>query len=283
MPLIIMLVAMVALPAIVAPLVEKVLPGHGALVSLSTTVAEALVFFVTLFLIVKTSKLALADIGLAKKGALRNVVIGTCAGVVTLGMVAVATAMLGGVEITNVFKPEYLVSATGLLVGVVFFALQGTFEELIFRAYLMPHFAKKMGVFWAIAISTLLFTLIHVLNPGITIMPVINLLIASIIFSLIYYIWGNLWLAGLVHGAWNYSQGFILGSLVSGLHLGQTVFVSNPVAGKELLSGGNYGFEGGIITTIVGVVLVIILGSIAKKKAATTTIKLAKSSKVKAA
>lgn len=266
LPLIVMAVVTVAVPAVTAALVGYVIPTHGALVSLSGAIAGVIGFLISLFIIVKTSKLKLADIGLSKKGAIRSSIIGAVAGVIALSLVAFATLKLGGVTIENIYKPEFLLSSTGILVGMLFFMFQGSFEELVFRAYLMPHFAKKMGIVWAIIVSSVLFTLIHALNPGITVMSIVNLIIASFVFSLIYYIWGNLWLAGLAHGAWNYAQGFIFGSLVSGLHLGQTVFVSTPVEGKILLSGGNYGFEGSVITTAFGIVLIIVLGIVARRK-----------------
>ncbi len=93
----------------------------------------------------------------------------------------------------------------------------------------MPHFSKKIGIVWSILVTSVLFTILHALNPGMTAMPVINLMIASVVFSLIYYTSGSLWLTGFAHGVWNFSQGLFYGSLVSGIGLGETVLQTKPV------------------------------------------------------
>lgn len=104
------------------------------------------------------------------------------------------------------------------------------------------------------------------MNPGMTVMPLVNLMIASVVFSLVYYNWGSLWIAGFAHAVWNYSQGLLYGFLISGISVKGGVMTSLPIAGKELLSGGKFGFEGSIITSTVGVLLIAVLSLIAKNR-----------------
>ncbi len=77
---------------------------------------------------------------------------------------------------------------------------------------------------------------------------------------------GSLWLVGFVHGVWNYSQGFIYGSLVSGQNIEQGILKATPVENMTLISGGNFGFEGGLVTSAIGVALIIFLILRAKKQ-----------------
>ena len=122
----------------------------------------------------------------------------------------------------------------------------------------MPYFSKKFGDITSIILTSILFTLGHALNPGMKILPVINLFIASLVFSVIYYYKGNLILVGVGHGLWNFSQGYIFGAEVSGNIVPSSILKSIPVSGYELISGGSFGFEGGIITTFIGIILILI-------------------------
>lgn len=212
-----------------------------------------------LLVISKIGKIKLVDLGFQLKGAFIKSLIGAITGFLAISLVAMTIKLLGGVTISYNFKTEYIM---GLLLGLIMFSFQGTYEEIIYRGYLFPHFSKSMGTIFAILTSSVLFTLLHALNPGMQIMPIINLFVASVVFSLVYFIWGNMWVSGFAHAIWNYSQGCIYGSLVSGIHLNNSIMVSTPKENMTLLSGGNFGFEGSIVTTILGLILIIMVLSI---------------------
>ena len=151
------------------------------------------------------------------------------------------------------------------LVGLIFFICRGTWKELMYRAYLMPHFSKKFDNIPSIIVTSIIFTLGHALNPNMHFMPTVNLFIASLVFSLVYYYSGNLILVGFGHGLWNFTQGFIFGSEVSGNVLPASLLKSTPVSSYDFISGGGFGFEGGIITSIVGVIIIIFIVNMIKK------------------
>ncbi len=52
---------------------------------------------------------------------------------------------------TYTFNTEYIGT---ILIGLVLFSFQGTYEEIIYRGYLLPHFAKKWGIVIAILVSS---------------------------------------------------------------------------------------------------------------------------------
>ncbi len=252
-----MMFLVIFLPMLMDSLVGLVLTApKGMLITLPMTLGMMLTVFASLFLMTKVSKITLVDLGLGASKAFAKVLIGVISGFIAISLVALLINVLGGVTSTYNFKAEYL---STLAIGVVFFAFQGTYEELVYRSYLMPHFSKKMGIVWAILITSVLFTLLHALNPGMTVMPVINLMIASVVFSMVYYVTGSLWLVGFAHGVWNYSQGFLYGSLVSGQHIEQSILKATPVENMTLISGGNFGFEGGLVTSAVGIILIVAL------------------------
>ncbi len=254
LPIVFSLLMIVFIPALMGYIAELLIPApKGQMITVSSTVGMILTVISTVFIILKVSKIKLKDLGLNFTGAFAKILTGTIFGLIAISLVALAINLLGGTATTYNFQSAYI---QNLLVGIVFFAFQGTYEELLYRGYLMPHLSKSIGIFWSILISSVLFTLLHALNPGMTVMPVINLMLASVVFSLIYYKTGNLWLVGFIHAVWNFSQGFIYGSMVSGITLKGSIFKSLPIENTELISGGSFGFEGSIVTSILGVILI---------------------------
>ncbi len=146
------------------------------------------------------------------------------------------------------------------------FLFQSTFEEFVYRSYLIPHLAKKFGALWAIFGTAVLFVILHASNAGMGVIPVINLFLAGAVFGLVYYNWGSLWMCGFAHALWNFSQGMIFGSLVSGNAVSTAVLKATPTSGMELISGGNFGFEGSLITSLLGIIISVLLIIRANKK-----------------
>ncbi len=232
-------------------------------VSFMGTIQMILMIVISAFIIVKISEIKIADLGLSAVNAFSKILIGTVSGFVAISAVALLVNLIGGVDTVFVFKPEYIGM---LLVGFVYFSFQGTYEELIFRGYLLPHFSKKMGIVGAVILSSALFALIHAFNPGMTVMPIVNLFLAGVVFAVVYYYTGNLLIVGFAHAIWNYSQGFIYGSNVSGIKLTETIFKSASTTDNILLSGGIFGFEGSIATTIVGLAITVLFIVLIQKK-----------------
>ncbi len=232
-------------------------------VSFMGAIQMILMIVISTFIIVKISEIKIADLGLSVVNAFSKILIGTVGGFVAISAVALLVNLIGGVDTVFVFKPEYIGM---LLVGLVYFSFQGTYEELIFRGYLLPHFSKKMGIVGAVILSSALFALIHAFNPGMTVMPIVNLFLAGVVFAVVYYYTGNLLIVGFAHAIWNYSQGFIYGSNVSGIKLTETIFKSAPTTDNIFLSGGIFGFEGSIATTIVGLAITVLFIVLIQKK-----------------
>ena len=124
----------------------------------------------------------------------------------------------------------------------------------------MPMFTKVIGIKFTIILLSFLFTCIHLLNPNLSIIALTNVFLAGVTFSLIYYYTGNLWLVGAMHTLWNFILGFIVGSQVSGIPTFYSILFSLPIKGKDLISGGEFGFEASIVETMleIGVSLFVI-------------------------
>ncbi|GFZ26856.1 CPBP family intramembrane glutamic endopeptidase [Lactobacillus corticis] len=146
------------------------------------------------------------------------------------------------------------------LIIFVCFIVQGTCEEVLFQGFLMNKIRVINGSFWAVVISSGLFALAHGLNPGLTQLAIINLVLFGIVFALLFIYTDNIYLTGAAHGMWNFAQGAIFGVKVSGIKVPTTTLVSTvEQKSPAWLNGKPFGLAGSIITTGLGSFLVLLL------------------------
>ena len=137
---------------------------------------------------------------------------------------------------------------------------QGASEELMFRGYMIPAFNKRYKTAVGVVVSSILFSAFHSLNPGFTPLASVNLALIAVLFALIYLLTGDIWMTSAMHTAWNLTQGNIYGLQVSGNLASNTVVKivydsnANPV-----ITGGTFGPEGGLATTAVTCVCMVIV------------------------
>lgn len=267
---------MILIPLIISAIVLAVIPGIFDLIfglflpsseEINTTPASAVSMIVTVvlsgLLMCRVSKMSFEDLGWHKSGAIREIVKGAIGGFLSISVIAIVALLLGGIKLEYVFSS----SATfGIFSAFVFYMFQGTWEELVMRSYLMPNFAKVIGDRWAIIITSVIFAALHGANPNAQFLPIFNLFLFGLAFAIIYYKTGSLWICGVGHGFWNFTMGHLYGAEVSGTIVKDSIFKSIPQAGKEFISGGLFGYEGSIITTVVGIILIIAFWKLIKDK-----------------
>jgi energy-coupling factor transporter transmembrane protein EcfT len=130
-------------------------------------------------------------------------------------------------------------------VEVLFLVAVALIEELMFRGYLLNNLMHSLNKWLALLITAILFTLAHTDNPGVTILPVLNVFVAGVLLGINYIYTKNLWFSIFFHFIWNVFQGPVLGYDVSGIEL-QSLLQQN-MEGPALLTGGAFGFEGSIL------------------------------------
>ena len=151
----------------------------------------------------------------------------------------------------GVDRPAELVSAFFL------FLIVGVGEEIVFRGILFRWLDEKWGFITAMAVSSLVFGLIHIFNPGSTWWSSLAIAIeAGLLLGAAYKYAGNLWLPIGIHWAWNFTQGNIFGFAVSGGDAGISLIQSH-VTGSDILTGGAFGAEASILAPILGLALAI--------------------------
>jgi uncharacterized protein len=185
---------------------------------------------------------------------------GLAAGFVMIACVFAAEYVSGSVRVGKVLTawPEILRDG-----GVYFtvFAFAAALEEILARGYCLQALIDGTGRVAAVAITSFLFGLGHVMNPHADAFSVANTVVAGIWLASAYVKTRSLWLPTALHLSWNFSMAWVFGFPVSGLR------VSNPLielqqGGRSWITGGMYGPEGGVLCTAVMVLSTIwIIGS----------------------
>jgi uncharacterized protein len=122
-------------------------------------------------------------------------------------------------------------------------------EEIFNRGYVQGLLLKRTRPVVAIAGSSFVFALLHMQNPFIAPLPLLNLLLAGILLGCARYVSGNLWYPIGLHLTWNWTQE-ALSLPVSGLHLSPLHPVTAAETGPDWITGGPFGLEGGLAGTL---------------------------------
>ena len=193
--------------------------------------------------------------GYVKKNALKHYLIGLGLGA---GMFAVSIGiclLTGSISIKlapSINIPIWIAIFLGYMI-------QGNEEELMCRGFMMVSISRRQHVVVGLLINSLAFGLLHIWNPNVSALAIINIALFGIVMSLMFLKTGNIWMVSALHTAWNFVQGDVFGVLVSGGAPGETVLNTTSDMSKALINGGDFGLEGGLAVTIVLVLTIAVL------------------------
>ena len=212
----------------------------------------------------KVEKRPIRTLGFYKENFLSALFKGYGLGLSLFILTLAGLVVLGQYQFDSIHLDTYSLAFT--LFTIPFWILQGTTEELVTRAWLIPQLAKRTNLKVAIIISSSLFTLLHLGNPGITFLSAIDLFLFGVAMSLYLLKTDTIWGIGGIHGAWNFAQGNLFGVLVSGQSSGTSIMKFTPQGNQDWLSGGSFGIEGSIMTSLVLLLLIVYLAYQLKKE-----------------
>ena len=219
------------------------------------------ILVVTLFCAKKINHRSLKSLGFFREHLFRHYSLGVVIGAVELLFVLIGCLLVKSLSITLNSSINWG-SIFLLLIG---FAIQGLTEEVLCRGYLMNAISSKKGVWAGIIGNSIFFSLLHGFNPNVSLIALINLFLAGIFFSLLFYWTDNIWLVGGAHMSWNFLLGPVFGIEVSGQSFGNSIFTTTIDSAHSLVNGGSFGLEAGLMYTTVSIVLTIVLWIMLKK------------------
>ena len=150
------------------------------------------------------------------------------------------------------------------------FLIQGMSEEFIFRGYLMNTIGSRHNTVIAVVISGVAFSLAHLFNPGFNLLVFFNLALFGVFAALYMIYFDDIWGVCGIHSIWNFTQGNFYGISVSGTGDMDSVFRTTAKSSSALLTGGDFGIEGSLITTVVLTAGAVIMFILIRKKSAQT-------------
>lgn len=194
------------------------------------------------------------DLGLSLKGHVKGVWYGLLMAILIYSLGFGISFVLGEIEVTGFrFRP------LDLLGSWVFFLLVALFEEIMTRGYILGRLLHtNMNKFLALFISSALFAFMHIFNPGIAFLPMLNLLLAGMLLGASYLYTRNLCFPISLHLFWNWIQGPVLGYQVSGSNF-TAGMLTLRVPEENVLNGGAFGFEGSLICTVLMIVFTVMI------------------------
>ncbi|MBU9737238.1 CPBP family intramembrane glutamic endopeptidase [Diplocloster agilis] len=196
-----------------------------------------------------TRELGLTTAGTPKKDCRAGMLLG----IISCTIVFLITITVGGGHVVS-----WVPRITGpAIIWILIFILVAFGEEILTRGFIMSTLRRTRNIYIILLVPSVIFGLIHLSNPNVTLLSVTNIIIFGILFSYMYIKSGNIWMCIGYHFTWNTFQGIIYGMPVSGLNV--PGFITTEFTQNNLLNGGGFGIEGGILTTIVSILGIIFI------------------------
>ena len=223
-----------------------------------------IILFLFIFWVKVIEKNALSSLGFVKRNWLKYLGWGIMFSLVQMGVIALVYQVsgIGSFEL-NELSLEPILFILGLF---PFWLLQGGTEEVATRGWLLTRIAARTNLPLSIVISSSLFGILHMGNAGVTFLSVLNIILDGVLAALLFIYTDSIWLVVAQHGTWNYVQGNLLGFQVSGTGADASIFSFTMGSGPDWLTGGAFGAEGSIITTLVLLVSLVIVYRLGERK-----------------
>lgn len=185
--------------------------------------------------------------------------------VVGLGLSAAVAALVIGLQLAlGVIRIEpatpgdaFLVSRAGAAFVALQFMLAAAGEELAFRGYGFQQLARALTPAGAAVATALFFGFVHGSNPSVTELGVANTVVFGLVFGFALVWSRSWWLPFGLHLGWNLTLAY-LGAGISGITM-EVAWQKVVVDDHGVISGGEYGPEGSVLTTFFAAALAVIV------------------------
>jgi membrane protease YdiL (CAAX protease family) len=188
-----------------------------------------------------------SDVGLGREAARpRAIAEGVILGGVTIGAACAALLAFGWLRIVPATPGSSLLAAARISAFLLPAALA---EELISRGYFLTAIRDGTSAWIAAAVTSLLFGVAHLFNPGVTVESFVNVTLAGVFLAAVRIAFDSLYAAWAAHAAWNWIMAVPFHASVSGIAFDAPDYrtVSN---GPAWATGGAWGPEGGVAAAV---------------------------------
>ncbi len=204
-------------------------------------------------------------LGFYKEKAWLELLKGGLIGFLLIGAVVGLQVLTGSIHLSYFdFSFENILN---LILILPFWLLQSGTEELLTRGWLFPVVSKHTRIWIGTAVSSLLFAILHLQNPSVNWISLLNIALFGLLACLYVLKTDNIWGISAIHAAWNCFQGSFFGLSVSGLSTAYAPMRFENGDVPEFMSGGGFGPEGSLFSSLVmGVYILYLAWDLYQKK-----------------
>lgn len=219
--------------------------------------------FISLFIFLWVKlieKRKISSMGFYKQRMIQKYFIGFAVGII---MFSFAILLLSITQCTEIVEkplmPIGFMAITGILTVLPGWMIQSATEEILARGWMMQVLGARYNLGLALGISSVFFGLLHIKNPNIGMIAILNIILVGVFLGLYVIKTNDLWGVCGLHCSWNWAQGNLFGLQVSGLQIGTGSIIQLKLVGPDWFTGGAFGPEGGIAVSLILVSSIIIL------------------------
>lgn len=137
--------------------------------------------------------------------------------------------------------------------------VQSGAEELGCRLYLLNKLTRRYKSTWfCILANSILFSALHLMNPGIKFWAIVQIVLCGILFSVMTLYYDSFYAACFTHTAWNFTQNIIFGLPNSGIVSPYSIFMLDTAANGPFFET-EFGIEGSFGACLVMAAVTIFL------------------------
>lgn len=234
---------------------------------LITLFSFAFISLLVFFRVKVIEKRSFSSIGFNKNNWLKKYSLGFLIGLAMMSIIVLILFPFGYITVEkNPIQPVGVSAIASVLVILLGWIIQGATEEIVTRGWLLNVLSTKYNIGVGLLISSTLFGLMHLTNPNVNYMAVINIILVGLFYGLYVIKTNDLWAVCGMHSAWNFAQGNIFGFKVSGLDVSIGSLIDLNLVGSDFVTGGIFGPEAGITATFILLASIGILLFIDKKR-----------------
>lgn len=219
--------------------------------------------FLLFMAIYKPDRPLIASVFTGKTNTLKYLLIGLASGFVTNASCILVSVLRKDIALH--FEPS---SIFFLILGFIAVLIQSGSEELICRHFMQQHLRRRYQKPWLeILLPGLFFAALHLFNPGVGALPVINLVLCGILLGTAIYYFDSMWLVIGFHTMWNFTQNLLFGLPNSGIVTPLSVFRLDAASARDSFSYNvAFGVEGSPMAVLVQLIALFLVIYFGKKR-----------------
>ncbi|MDT0645440.1 type II CAAX endopeptidase family protein [Zunongwangia sp. F260] len=202
-------------------------------------------------------------LGFGTKNRLKEFIVG-----ILLGLLIMVFAFVLLNQLQEILFLRINLDLTELIISIILFTIVAVVEETLFRGYILRNLMSSFNKYFALIISSILFSAMHSFNSNVDLFSLLNLFLAGILLGLSYLYTKNLWFPIALHLSWNLFQ-TLLGFNVSGRDTYS--IIEFKINEENFMNGGAFGFEGSYLSLFAQILSIASIGFYYNRKKLTTT------------